>query len=275
MARFQTLAPHAPLPFRLPDAVAALPGRRVLVTGAARGLGAAVARAAAAAGASVWLVDLLEAEVVETAAAIGAAGWTAADLATPGAADEVVAAAREGLGGLDGVANVAGIVLHHDPLRIPEEDWARLFAVNTTASYAVAAAAARTMIADGTGGAIVNTASEAGKVGHVDSLAYSASKAAVISMTRMLAAALAAHDVNVNCVCPGGLDTAMLREVAAVYAAKVGGDPTEVLDELVAGQLGRRASVDEVAQVHVFLLSDAARTIRGQAVNADGGDTPY
>lgn len=223
-----------------------------------------------AAGAAVWLSDRLEPDTTA-----GAAGWTTADVTDERDVARLVTEARAGLGGLDGVVNVAGFVLHHDPLAIPAADWARLFAVNTTGSYLVASAAAKVMIADGVPGAIVSTASEAGKVGHVDSLAYSASKAAVISMTRMLSAALAPHDINVNCVCPGGLDTAMLREVAEVYAVKVGARAEDVFDQLVAGQLGRRAAVDEVAQTFVFLLSDAARPIRGQAVNADGGDTPY
>ncbi|MFD1721349.1 SDR family NAD(P)-dependent oxidoreductase [Amnibacterium endophyticum] len=275
MGRFATSGPHGALPVRLADQGALLRGRRVLVTGAARGLGRAVAEAVVAAGGTVWLADRLEDEPLAGVAALGAAGWTAADLSDADAAEAVVAAADEGLEGVDGVANIAGIVLHHDPLAIPAADWARLMTVNVTASYLVAASAARRMRAAGRPGSIVNTASEAGKVGHVDSLAYSASKAAVISMTRMLSQALAADDVNVNCVCPGGLDTAMLREVAEVYAARVGGRADEVLDELVAGQLGRRAAVAEVAQVFVFLLSDAARTVRGQAVNADGGDTPY
>lgn len=274
MGEFRTAPPHAPLPVRLGDPDRSLAGRRLLVTGSARGLGAAVARALAARGARVWLSDVL-AEPLEATARALAAGWTVADIADEAAVEGLVAAARTGLGGLDGVANVAGIVLHHDPLAIPAADWARLFAVNATGSYLVASAVARVLVEQGTPGAIVNTASEAGKVGHVDSLAYSASKAAVISMTRTLSKALAPHDINVNCVCPGGLDTAMLREVAEVYAARTGGEPDAVLDELVAGQLGRRAEVDEVAQVVAFLLSDAARTIRGQAVNADGGDTPY
>ncbi len=275
MGHFDTGAPHGALPIRLGPAGDALAGRRVLVTGAARGLGRAVAAAAVAAGARVWLTDRLQDEVSATADELGAAGWTAADVADAGQVEALVEAADAGLQGLDGVANVAGFVLHHDPLAIPAEDWARLFAVNVTGSYLVAAAAARRMRAAGRPGSIVHTASEAGKVGHVDSLAYSASKAAVISMTRMLSKALAGDDVNVNCVCPGGLDTAMLREVAQVYAERTGGEPDAVLDQLVAGQLGRRASVDEVAQAYVFLLSDAAHTIRGQAVNADGGDTPY
>ncbi|MBV9288117.1 MAG: SDR family oxidoreductase, partial [Hyphomicrobiales bacterium] len=113
------------------------------------------------------------------------------------------------------------------------------------------------------------------KKGHIESLAYSASKAALINMTRMLSAALAPHDINVNCVCPGGVETDMLREVAAVYAGLVGAPADEVFPQLVSAQLRRHIEPVEVARVISFLLSDDAVIIRGQAVNADGGDTPY
>lgn len=92
----------------------------------------------------------------------------------------------------------------------------------------------------------------------------------------MLSEALARHDINVNCVCPGGLPTAMLREVAETYAGIVQNpDVDEVFAQLISSQLQRHTSLEEVAQVYSFLLSDAANTVRGQAINADGGDTPY
>jgi NAD(P)-dependent dehydrogenase (short-subunit alcohol dehydrogenase family) len=276
VAGFNTAQDRDPLPVHLPAALPLHEGRRLIVTGAARGLGRAVAKLLISQGARVWLLDILADELAATAAELGApSSWTATDLADPSSIAAAVDAARTGLGGFDGAANIAGIVRHHDPLEIPWGDWEKQFAINVQGSYEVARLVVRAMIDHGAHGAIVNTASEAGKVGHVDSLAYSASKAAVISMTRMLSKALAPHDINVNCVCPGGMPTAMLREVAVAYAGIVDGEPDDVFEQLIGTQLLRHTGEDEVAQVYSFLLSDAANLIRGQAINADGGDTPY
>ena len=276
MGKFVTAAERAPLPIRLPPLAPSHEGKRILVTGAARGLGKAVAALLAAQGANVWLLDVLAGPLAATAEelAIGAQ-YGVVDISDERATIEAIATARAALGGFDGAVNIAGIVRHAHPLEIARADWERVFAVNVYGSYTVAQQVAQAMIADGVHGAIVNTASEAGKVGHVDSLAYSASKAAVISMTRMLSESLAAHDINVNRVCPGGMPTAMLREVAAVYGGIVGQAPEAVFAELISTQLRRHTSLDEVAQIYSFLLSDAAKVVRGQAINADGGDTPY
>ena len=94
-------------------------------------------------------------------------------------------------------------------------------------------------------------------------------------MTRTLSASLAPHDINVNCVCPGGVSTDMLREVAVAYGRLVDQSPDEVFDQLISSQLQRRIEPEEVARTISLLLSDDAFLIRGQAVNADGGDTPY
>ena len=276
MGAFNTLPTHEPLPIRLPPVLPSNAGKRYLVTGAARGLGKAVAMLLGAQGAQVWLVDLLEPELAATAAEIGLPdNWTTADVADETSVMAAIEAAKNTMGGFDGAVNIAGIVRHADPLNIPRPDWDRQFAINVVGSYTVSQLVAKTMIEQGVHGAIVNTASEAGKVGHVDSLAYSATKAAVISMTRMLSKALAPHDINVNCVCPGGMPTAMLREVAVAYAAIVHGEVDEVFRQLTGSQLLRHTTQDEVAQVYSFLLSDSANLIRGQAINADGGDTPY
>jgi NAD(P)-dependent dehydrogenase (short-subunit alcohol dehydrogenase family) len=112
-------------------------------------------------------------------------------------------------------------------------------------------------------------------VRHIESLAYSASKAALINMTRVLSAALAPHDINVNCVCPGGVATDMLREVAFAYGKLAGQSVGDVFPQLISSQLVRHIEPIEVSRTISFLLSDDAIIIRGQAVSADGGDTPY
>ena len=104
--------------------------------------------------------------------------------------------------------------------------------------------------------------------------AYNASKAAVINLTRTLAAEWA-PEINVNAVCPGGVLTPMLEHVADKVADKIGEDAQELLSTMVPAQLSRHIQPREVGEVVAFLLSDAAAIIRGQSINVDGGDTPY
>jgi NAD(P)-dependent dehydrogenase (short-subunit alcohol dehydrogenase family) len=105
--------------------------------------------------------------------------------------------------------------------------------------------------------------------------AYNASKAAVINLTRSLAAEWAPHRINVNAVCPGGVNTPMLAAVAEWITARQGGDAGQLLRQMVPAQLGRHVQPIEVGRVVAFLLSPEAAIIRGQAINVDGGDTPY
>ncbi len=134
---------------------------------------------------------------------------------------------------------------------------------------------AQRMISAGTGGAIVNVASNAGKVGYSNMAAYNASKAAVIGLTRSLAAEWAEHGVNVNAVCPGGVDTEMLTDVADWVGKRMDADRDSLRSGMVPAQLGRHIQPLEVGRVVAFLLSQRAAIIRGQAINVDGGDTPY
>jgi NAD(P)-dependent dehydrogenase (short-subunit alcohol dehydrogenase family) len=218
-------------------------------------------------------VDALHAAVAELPGAEKAA--VVIDLSDPDSIAVAVRAAEARFGGIDGLVNCGAIVVHADPLEAAWADWERIFRVNLFGAYEAARLVAKSMIANGVRGAIVNVASEAGKKGHIDSLAYSASKAALINMTRTLSATLAPHDINVNCVCPGGVATDMLREVAVAYGRLVDAAPDSVFSQLISSQLQRHIEPDEVARTISFLLSDDALIIRGQAVNADGGDTPY
>ena len=122
---------------------------------------------------------------------------------------------------------------------------------------------------------VVNVASNAGKVGYPDMAGYNAGKAAVINLTRSLAAEWSRHGVNVNAVCPARVDTPMLADVARWITARDGGDADEPLKKMVPAQLGRHVQPVEVGRVVAFLLSPAAAIIRGQSLNVDGGDTPY
>ena len=251
-------------------------GKGILVTGAAGGVGRATAELLAAEGARVALADIRVDALQTAVAATGRGAFSVRlDLSDPASIGSAVAAAEAGLGRLDGLINCAAIVVHADPLETPWVDWEKIFRVNLFGAYEVSRLVARSMIASGARGAIVSVASEAGKKGHMESLAYSASKAALINMTRVLSAVLAPHDINVNCVCPGGVATDMLREVSVAYGKLVAAPPDEVFSQLISSQLMRHIEPIEVARTISFLLSDDAVIIRGQAVSADGGDTPY
>ncbi|WP_158817730.1 SDR family NAD(P)-dependent oxidoreductase [Methylocapsa sp. S129] len=277
MGDFSTRPPHAPLPARARQAGAVHAGKGFIVTGGAGGVGRATAELLLAEGARVALADVRQEALDKAVTAIGDANAFAIvlDAAKPASIAGAIAAAEARLGQIDGLVNAAAIVIHADPLEIDWSDWEKIFAINLFGAYEAARLAAKAMIAKGVRGAIVNVASEAGKKGHKESLAYSASKAGLISMTRVLSAVLAPNDINVNCVCPGGVATDMLREVAVAYGKLVDAAPADVFDKLVSSQLLRHIEPAEVARTISFLLSDAALIIRGQAISADGGDTPY
>lgn len=277
MGQFSTRPAHRPLPVRASAHSNIHAGKRFLVTGAAGGVGRATAELLVEQGARVALADIRPDALEAAVSATGSADAIAVDLdvSDPSSIARAVAEAEAQLGPLHGLVNCAAIVVHADPLEASWPDWERIFQVNLFGAYEASRLVAKSMIASGGHGAIVSVASEAGKKGHVESLAYSASKAALINMTRVLSVALAPHDINVNCVCPGGVATDMLREVAVAYGKLAEMAPDDVFPQLVSSQLLRHIEPAEVARTISFLLSDDAIIIRGQAISADGGDTPY
>jgi len=279
MSKYSTIDRSRTIPVREPTLFPIHRGKGFIVTGAASGIGRAVAEHLVAQGATVVAADIRTAAPPGPDSPAGAlsAHWHAVTMDV-GALDSVaagVAASERLLGRIDGLVNCAAIVIHSDPLEISRADWQRQFEINLFGAYEASRLAAKSMIANRTRGAIVSIASEAGKKGHVESLAYSASKAGIISMTRMLSESLAVHDINVNCVCPGGVATPMLREVSVAYSSVTSEAPDAIFDKMISQQLVRHLQPIEVARIVSFLLSDDALLIRGQAVNADAGETPY
>ena len=245
------------------DAPAAgrLAGRRVVVTGAARGIGAAIAQAFAGEGARLALMDREGDRCRATAAQLGALALDV-DLADPTSACDAMQAAVDGLGGIDILVNNAGI-LHMAPLlEITVDDWDRTFDVNVRAMLLTTQVAARAMISAGQGGVIINMASMGGKLGSPNQAHYAASKAAVISLTRVSALELGEHGIRVNCICPGYV----LTEMGAATRT-----PEMVAKWSSMSPLGRCAEPQEVADMAVFLASDQARYCTGQAMNVSGG----
>lgn len=249
---------------------AGLEGRGVLVTGAAGGIGRAVARAFAQAGANVVAVDLDGAAVEEVAAGLGGAGRHAAlatDVAQLAGHDALVARAREAAGPLYVLAHVAAVIRRSELEDVTEEDWALQEAVNLRATFFLNRAVARAMREQGGGGRIVNFASQGWWTGGFGgSVAYAATKGGVVSMTRGLARTFGPDGILVNCVSPGAVDTPMLRD-----------GMTDAALESFRAQipLGRFAAPEEVAGAVVFLASDHASYITGATLNVSGGQLMY
>jgi NAD(P)-dependent dehydrogenase (short-subunit alcohol dehydrogenase family) len=279
MSKYVTRRPDKALPVRNGPVFPIHAGKGFLVTGGTGGIGRSIAELLIAQGARVVIADLKQESVDATVEALGGVAGGCFGVAMDVASEEAVAAgvARsiEWLGQIDGLVNSAAIVLHADPLAISRSDWQRQFEINLFGAYDISRLVAAHMIERSIRGAIVSIASESGKKGHVESLAYSASKAGMISMTRMLSEALAAYDINVNCVCPGGVATPMLKEVSEAYSEFTAEPAPEIFDKMVAAQLVRHIQPVEVARITSFLLGDDAMLVRGQAINADAGETPY
>jgi NAD(P)-dependent dehydrogenase (short-subunit alcohol dehydrogenase family) len=252
--------------------------KAVFVTGGGRGIGRGIAEALAEAGAHVGIGDLQLQAAQETARLVEGRGCRALAVAldvTQAASLEAAASAMTTtFGRLDGWVNNAGVLRLDAALDARAEDFDAQMRVNAQAVLLGCQAAARRMIGQG-GGAIVNVASNAGKVGYRNMAGYNASKAAVVSLTRSLALEWAEHDINVNAVCPGGVDTPMLREVAEWLAPRLGQAPDALHAQMKPQQMERRIQPIEVGRVVAFLLTEAAAIIRGQSINVDGGDTPY
>jgi len=256
-----------------------LGGRAIFVTGGARGIGRGIAEALAEAGADVGVGDLNSREAGETVRLVEARGRRALavdlDVTLESSLDAAIAAMVRAFGRLDGWVNNAGVWLLAGAPDAPGEDFEAQLRVNTQAVLSACRKAARRMIEQGGGGSIVNIASNAGKVGYGNMAGYNASKAAVISLTRSLALEWAEHRINVNAVCPGDVDTPMLREVAEWLAPRLGLAAEAVHAQMKPQQMDRKIRPIEVGRVVAFLLSEPATIIRGQSINVDGGDTPY
>ncbi len=255
----------------------ALAGRTIVVTGAARGIGAGIVEAILAAGGSAALLDLDRAAADATARRLDPGGkrtiTLAADVTDPTSLAAAAETAAARLGPLGGWVNNAGIVQMVPASAIAPDAWNREFLVNVAGVMNGAQAAFRAFA--GKGGAIVNIASNAGKVGFPNMAAYNATKAAVINLTRSLSREWAAERINVNAVCPGSVATPMLRDVAEQLSTETGKSSEVLFAGMVPAQLGRHIQPIEIGRVVAFLLTDAAEIIRGQSINLDGGDTPY
>lgn len=239
-------------------------GRRAVVTGAASGIGQAVARRLIDEGATVIAADLNEAGLAPLLE-VGATSFVG-DLASDADRDRLVALG----GGVDFLVNAAGIIRLKPILEFTVQDLRDIYAVNVEATWDLVSRIGRTMPS---GGAIVNLSSSSAKLATTTEAAvYASSKTAVLSITRSFAYAFASNGVRVNAICPGIIDTPMQDRVLAAVAAERGLTVEELSEARNrAVPLGRAASADECAGAIWFLLSDEAGYMTGQAINYSGG----
>lgn len=243
-----------------------LDGRRVLVTGAASGIGLAVARLFQKEGARVAMLDRDAARLAQVE--VEGAVALACDVAEEGRVREAVARAAAALGGLDGVVNSAGIDLMRRFEDMRAEEWARVLAVDLTGPMLVCHAALPALKQAGRG-SIVNIASGAALRPLEQRTAYCTAKAGLVMFSKALAMDLAPYGIRVNAVCPGIVDTPLFRASWA-GAADPQGELARILDRYV---IKRPGQPDEIAQAVLYLSSDESSFVTGAALAVDGGRT--
>jgi NAD(P)-dependent dehydrogenase (short-subunit alcohol dehydrogenase family) len=247
-----------------------LQGKSVLITGASSGIGAAIARVAAAAGARLMLTGRSAERGEAVRRDCGAeARFVAADVTQKGAAERLVEETVRQFGRLDVLVNNAGVIHRGTVATTSDEEWERLLSVNVTGVFYMARAAVRQMQRQG-GGTIVNIGSDWSVVAGRDAFAYCASKGAVAQMTRAMALDHAREGIRVNCLCPGDTETPMLVSGLEVRTGDVARGIKVLGEALPLGRVGRP---EEIAKAAVFLASDASSFMTGSLMLVDGGNT--
>lgn len=238
-----------------------LTGKRALVTGASGGIGGAIARSLHEAGATVALSGTREEALGDLAGELGErAHVLACDLSDADGVNRLVPRAEDAMGGLDILVNNAGVTRDNLFMRMKDEEWDTVLAINLTAGFRLARAAVKEMMRQRFG-RIIGITSVVGTTGNPGQGNYAAAKAGMVGMSKALALEVAARGVTVNCVAPGFVDTAMTDALNDKQREAI-------LSRVPAGRLGSPA---EVAAAVVFLASDEAGYVTGQTLHVNGG----
>ncbi|WP_210240333.1 L-iditol 2-dehydrogenase [Amaricoccus solimangrovi] len=250
-----------------------LEGKSALITGAARGIGAAFAKAYVAEGATVAIGDIAIDRAEATAAEIGPGAYAVRlDVTDQGSIDAAIATVVERAGGLDILINNAALFDLAPIVEITRESYDRLLRINVAGTLFTMQAAARQMIAQGRGGRIINMASQAGRRGEPLVAVYCATKAAVISLTQSAGLDLIEHGINVNAIAPGVVEGEHWEGVDALFARYENrplGEKKRIVGESVP--YGRMGRAEDLTGMAVFLASSEAGYIVAQTYNVDGG----
>jgi 3-oxoacyl-[acyl-carrier protein] reductase len=238
-----------------------LSGKKALITGASGGIGGAIAAALHAQGATVGLSGTRLAALEALAAKLGERALVLpADLADPASGDKLVADADQAMGQVDILVNNAGLTRDAIAIRLSDEDWQKVLDVNLTAGFRLARACLRTMMRR-RWGRIIGIGSVVGHTGNPGQANYAAAKAAMVGMSKALAAEVAARNVTVNVVSPGFIETAMTGALSDSIRQRL-------LELIPARRMGRP---EEVAAAVVYLASEEAAYVTGQTLHVNGG----
>ncbi len=243
-----------------------LQNRTCIVTGAARGIGKGIAKRFLEEGANVWICDLCQEALDAALDDLAHLGSVAAGIADVGRRDQVEAMTEAVIsrwGRVDVLVNNAGVALAAPLLEVDDADWDRVLATNLRGTFLCLQAVARRMVAQGTGGVILNIASTNGLRGQPTLAAYGASKAGIINLTQTAALELGRHGIRVNAICPGTTWTEL--------SASVGWADDVWADLRAHAALGRLGTVEDVAAAAAHLASDEAAFVTGVAHVVDGG----
>ena len=251
-----------------------LEGRSALITGAARGIGRAFAEAYLREGATVAIADINLPAAEATAGELGAGAYAVRlDVTDQESIDAAVKAVEDRAGGIDILINNAALFDLAPIVEIGRQSYDRLFAVNVAGTLFTMQAVAKSMIARGRGGRIINMASQAGRRGEALVAVYCATKAAVISLTQSAGLDLVRHGINVNAIAPGVVDGEHWDHVDSLFAKHEGLKPGEKKKQVGAAvPYGRMGTAEDLTGMAVFLATSEADYVVAQTYNVDGGN---
>ncbi|KAA3517519.1 L-iditol 2-dehydrogenase [Agrobacterium vitis] len=251
-----------------------LDGKSALITGSARGIGRAFAEAYVREGATVAIADINMERAKETAKAIGEKAYAVhLDVTNQASIDAAIKAVEDKTGGLDILINNAALFDLAPIVDITRESYDRLFSINVAGTLFMLQAAAKSMIARGKGGKIINMASQAGRRGEALVAVYCATKAAIISLTQSAGLDLIKHGINVNAIAPGVVDGEHWDGVDALFAKfenRAPGEKKKLVGEAVP--FGRMGTANDLTGMAIFLASNEADYVVAQTYNVDGGN---